>query len=108
MFRIEVEREEDGCWLGEVPTLPGALAYGATATEARTRASALALRILANPCRIDPGAAAGGAAEPADRLRLHHPAAEIADTQTVSDMLPVGSAVAPSGLPSAIRITAAA
>ena len=30
---IEIEREEDGRWLAEVPELPGALAYG----EARAR-----------------------------------------------------------------------
>ena len=31
---IELEREEDGRWLAEVPQLPGVLAYGATADEA--------------------------------------------------------------------------
>ena len=53
MFGIDVEREEDGRWIGEIPTLPGALVYGATAAEARTRASALALRVLAD--RIEHG-----------------------------------------------------
>lgn len=46
MMRVEVEREEDGRWLGEVPELPGVLAYGATEGEARTKAAALALRVI--------------------------------------------------------------
>ncbi|MDE2580922.1 MAG: hypothetical protein KGL52_04760 [Rhodospirillales bacterium] len=55
MFRIEIEREEDGRWIGEVPALPGVLAYGATAAEARAKATALALRALAD--RIEHGEA---------------------------------------------------
>ena len=46
-FHIEYEQEEDGRWLAEVPEMPGALAYGATAEEAMSRAEALALRALA-------------------------------------------------------------
>jgi predicted RNase H-like HicB family nuclease len=46
-IRVEVEREEDGRWLAEVPTLPGALAYGRTRDGAVARVEALALRILA-------------------------------------------------------------
>jgi predicted RNase H-like HicB family nuclease len=46
-FNIECEREEDGRWIAEIPELPGALAYGATADEAMVRAEALALRALA-------------------------------------------------------------
>ena len=46
-FTIEHEREEDGRWLAEVPEIPGALAYGATANEAMAKAEALALRVLA-------------------------------------------------------------
>ena len=34
MFKIEVEREADGRWIGEVPALPGVLVHGATAAEA--------------------------------------------------------------------------
>jgi predicted RNase H-like HicB family nuclease len=47
-MRVEVEREEDGRWIGEVPVLPGVLAYGATAEEAKARAEALALRVIAD------------------------------------------------------------
>ncbi|WP_439625599.1 type II toxin-antitoxin system HicB family antitoxin [Gemmata sp.] len=43
---IEVEQEDDGRWLAEVPELPGVLAYGATREEAT--AGALALRVLAD------------------------------------------------------------
>ena len=46
-FNIECELEEDGRWIAEIPELPGALAYGATADEAMVRAEALALRALA-------------------------------------------------------------
>jgi predicted RNase H-like HicB family nuclease len=45
---IEVEQEEDGRWLAEVPQLPGVLTYGQTRPEAVTRAQALALRVLAD------------------------------------------------------------
>jgi predicted RNase H-like HicB family nuclease len=60
MLKIEIDREEDGRWIGEVPELPGVLAYGATEAEARTRTTALALRVIADriengePVPIDP------------------------------------------------------
>jgi predicted RNase H-like HicB family nuclease len=50
---IEVEQEEDGRWLAEVPAIPGALAYGQTREEAIERAQALSLRVLAD--RLDHG-----------------------------------------------------
>ena len=46
-FDIECEREDDGRWLGEVPQLPGVLAYGSTRDEAVAKAQVLALRVLA-------------------------------------------------------------
>ena len=55
MLRIEIEREEDGRWLAEVPALPGVLSYGATDTEARSKATALALRVIAE--RVENGEA---------------------------------------------------
>ena len=48
MLGIEVEQEEDGRWIAEVTALAGALAYGATETEARSRAAALACRMIAD------------------------------------------------------------
>lgn len=52
---IEIEREEDGRWLTEVPELPGVLAYGQSREEAIIRVQALALRVLAD--RIEHGEA---------------------------------------------------
>ncbi len=45
---IEVEQEEDGRWLSEVPELPGVLAYGQSRSEAVVRVQVLALRVLAD------------------------------------------------------------
>ncbi len=50
---IEVEQEEDGRWLAEIPELPGALVYGSTPTEAVARVQALGLRVLAD--RVENG-----------------------------------------------------
>jgi predicted RNase H-like HicB family nuclease len=50
---VEVEQEDDGRWLAEVPELPGVLAYGRTRDDAVSRAQALALRVLAD--RLDHG-----------------------------------------------------
>ena len=48
MLKIEVELEDGGRWIAEVPALAGALSYGATETEARTRVAALVYRIIAD------------------------------------------------------------
>jgi predicted RNase H-like HicB family nuclease len=53
MLRIEIEREEDGRWIAEIPDLPGVMAYGASEAEARSKVSALALRTLAD--RVEHG-----------------------------------------------------
>jgi predicted RNase H-like HicB family nuclease len=55
MLLIEIEREQDGRWLAEVPALPGVLSYGATDIEARSKATALALRVIAE--RVENGEA---------------------------------------------------
>ena len=52
---VEIEREEDGRWLAEIPTLPGVLAYGESRDQAVARAEALALRVLAD--RLEHGEA---------------------------------------------------
>jgi predicted RNase H-like HicB family nuclease len=54
-FRVEIEREEDGRWLAEVPELPGVLAYGASESEAQAKVQALALRVVAD--RLEHGEA---------------------------------------------------
>ena len=46
MLRIDIERESDGRWLGEIAELPGVIAYGATEAEARTNTIALAFRVI--------------------------------------------------------------
>ncbi len=52
---IEVEQEEDGRWIAEVPEIPGALVYGQTREDAIGRVQALSLRVLAD--RLDHGEA---------------------------------------------------
>lgn len=54
-FIVELEREEDGRWIAEVPSLPGVLAYGATREAAMAKVEALALRVLAD--RLEHGEA---------------------------------------------------
>ena len=46
-FKVELEQEENGRWIGEVPELPGVMAYGSTRGEALAAVQALALRVLA-------------------------------------------------------------
>ena len=48
MLKIEIEREEDGRWIGEVPELPGVIVYAASEAEVRIKATALALRVIAD------------------------------------------------------------
>jgi predicted RNase H-like HicB family nuclease len=54
-MNIELEREEDGRWIAEVPDLPGVLTYGNTRDEAIAKVKALALRVLAD--RVEHGEA---------------------------------------------------
>jgi predicted RNase H-like HicB family nuclease len=56
-FKIELEREEDGRWIAEIPDLAGVLCYGATQAEAVAKIQALALRVLAE--RLEHQEAAG-------------------------------------------------
>jgi len=46
-FEVELEQEEDGRWIAEIPEIPGVLAYGVTPLQAGAKAKALALRVLA-------------------------------------------------------------
>ena len=47
-MRVEIEQEEDGRWIAEVPDLPGVMVYGKTRAEALSKVQALALRVLAD------------------------------------------------------------
>lgn len=55
ILTLEVDRENDGRWLAEVPDFAGVLAYGKTREEAIARVEALALRLLAD--RLEHGEA---------------------------------------------------
>ena len=46
-FNIETERETDGRWIAEIVDIPGVLAYDASEEEAKAKAYALALRVIA-------------------------------------------------------------
>jgi predicted RNase H-like HicB family nuclease len=47
-FKIEIEQEEDGRWIAEVPDLPGVMTYGQTRQEAVEKVQALTFRVLAD------------------------------------------------------------
>jgi predicted RNase H-like HicB family nuclease len=47
-MRIDVDREDDGRWIAEIPELPGVMVYGSTRDVAISKAKALALRVLAD------------------------------------------------------------
>jgi predicted RNase H-like HicB family nuclease len=47
-MKIEIEKEEDGRWIAEIPDLPGVMVYGDSRNEAIAKAEALALRVLAD------------------------------------------------------------
>jgi predicted RNase H-like HicB family nuclease len=47
-MKIEIDREDDGRWIAEIPDLPGVMVYGDTREEAISKAEALALRVIAD------------------------------------------------------------
>lgn len=47
-FTIELEQENDGRWIAEIPGIPGVVAYGSSRDEAVGRVKALLLRVLAD------------------------------------------------------------
>jgi predicted RNase H-like HicB family nuclease len=65
-MQIEIEREEDGRWLTEIPGLPGVMAYGQTQAEAVAKVKALALRVMAD--RLEHGKTIPGLNEAASKL----------------------------------------
>ena len=54
-MKIEIDREDDGRWIAEVPELSGVMIYGETREEAIARVQSLALRVIAD--RLDHGEA---------------------------------------------------
>jgi len=47
-WNIETEREDDGRWIAEIAAVPGVIVYGETEDEAKRKAYALALRVIAD------------------------------------------------------------
>lgn len=52
-FKIELEQEDDGRWIGEIAALSGVIAYVSIREYALVAVQALALRVLAD--RLDHG-----------------------------------------------------
>jgi len=47
-MKIEIEQEEDGRWIAEIPNLSGVMAYGNSREEAIANVESLALRVIAD------------------------------------------------------------
>ncbi len=52
---IEIDREDDGRWIADIPEMPGVTVYGRSRDEATAKVRALALRVIAD--RIEHGEA---------------------------------------------------
>ena len=52
-MQIEIEREDDGRWIAEIPDLPGVMAYGQTREDAVSKAKAVALSVLGDRLEQD-------------------------------------------------------
>ena len=48
VLKVEIDREEDGRWIADVPELPGVMTYGSTRDDALMKVQALALRVIAD------------------------------------------------------------
>lgn len=46
-YTVEFEREVDGRWIAEIPSLPGVMVYGSDKDEARQKVVDLAREVLA-------------------------------------------------------------
>ncbi len=51
-MNIEIELEENGRWIAEIPDLPGVMTYGQSRDEAISKIKTLALRVRAD--RFEP------------------------------------------------------
>jgi len=52
-YEIEFEKEDDGRWIAEIPSLPGVMAYGISKADAESKVEALALRVIADALERD-------------------------------------------------------
>ncbi len=50
---LELDQEDDGRWIAEVPELPGVMVYGETPEAALVAVKALAMRVIAE--RVEHG-----------------------------------------------------
>jgi predicted RNase H-like HicB family nuclease len=48
LLRVELEKEADGRWIADIPSIPGVMKYGETRAQAIRNVQALALRVLAD------------------------------------------------------------
>lgn len=48
MLSIEIDREEDGRWIADVPDLSGVMTYGQSRDDAVAKVQAPTLRVLAD------------------------------------------------------------
>ncbi len=53
MLHIELEQEDDGRWIAEIPELAGVMVYGTTRADAIANVQALALRVMADRVESD-------------------------------------------------------
>ena len=67
-FNIEIEREDDGRWIAEVPKLPGVMVYGEDRASAVAAVQALASRVLAE--RLEDGEKIPEGPTPGDEHRI--------------------------------------
>jgi predicted RNase H-like HicB family nuclease len=47
-FQVELEQEDDGRWIADIPALAGVMVYGETQQQAIALVQALALRVIAD------------------------------------------------------------
>ena len=53
ILTVELEREDNGRFIAELPDVPGVMAYGASKEEALQKVMALAFRVLADRLESD-------------------------------------------------------
>ncbi len=75
LLTIELDREDDGRYIAEVPELPGVIVYGDTEEAAIENAKALALHVLADRIEHDEALPSGDAAGKLDELHFSRSAA---------------------------------
>jgi predicted RNase H-like HicB family nuclease len=52
-FNIEYDKEDDGRWIAEIPSIPGVLAYGQSQEEATSKVISLALNVMSEKIEIN-------------------------------------------------------